>query len=272
MNPRALLLWVVAVLLLSLGTEDPVYRLVSLAAALAVGVVRRQPGTRLRGLLTWVGLACLFGVLLNFLLSHTGQDVIWQLPAWIPAVGGTLTLEAGAYGLDIALGLGSCLLAGSALALATDPYELVESLPQFLHRTAAALGSALTLVPRLGVSFTAVREAQAMRGWKPRGPRSWRAVAVPAVLTAIEGSVLLAEAMEARGFGSGPRTRSSTQAWRARDLAVAVAAGAAIAIFAAALLLGRASGWQPYPTLELPGVNWLPLLACLLLLTPAVAG
>jgi energy-coupling factor transport system permease protein len=260
------------VLLLSLGTEDPVYRLVSLAAALAVVVLRRQPGARLRGLLTWVGLACLCGVLFNFLLSHTGQDVIWQLPTWIPAIGGTLTLEAGAYGLDIALGLGSCLLAGSALALATDPYQLVESLPQYLHRTAAALGSALTLVPRLGVSFTAVREAQAMRGWKPRGPRSWRAVAVPAVLTAIEGSVLLAEAMEARGFGSGMRTRSSTQGWTRRDVVIGLSAGTAIAIFAAALLLGQAGGWQPYPSLELPAVSLLPLLACLLLLVPAVAG
>jgi hypothetical protein len=83
---------------------------------------------------------------------------------------------------------------------------------------------------------------------------------------------LLAEAMEARGFGTGARTRSSIQEWRTRDVAVAVSAGAAIAIFAAALLLGRAGGWQPYPTLELPGMNWLPLLACLLLLVPAVAG
>lgn len=271
MNPRALLLWTGAVLLLSLGTEDPVYRAIALLAALAVVLMRRRPEARVGRLLTWIGLACLAGVGLNFLLSHTGQDVVWQLPGWLPAIGGTLTVEAAVYGFDVALGLGACLLAGSALAVVVDSQELIEALPRFLHRTGAALGSAITLVPRLGQSFTTVREAQAMRGWRSRGPRSWRAVAVPAVLTAIEGSVLLAEAMDARGFASGTRTKVWTPAWTRRDVADAASAALAIVIFAAALLLGRVGGWQPYPSLELPAVDWLPLLAGILLMLPAVA-
>jgi hypothetical protein len=51
---------------------------------------------------------------------------------------------------------------------------------------------------------------------------------------------------------------------------VAASAGLAIALFAAALVLGRVGGWQPYPSLELPAVDWLPLLACILLFLPAV--
>jgi hypothetical protein len=90
------------------------------------------------------------------------------------------------------------------------------------------------------------------------------------VLTAIEGSVLMAEAMEARGFGSGARTKVWTPAWTGRDVTVAASAGLAIALFAAALVLGRVGGWQPYPSLELPAVDWLPLLACILLFLPAV--
>jgi len=271
MNPRALLLWTAAVLLLSLGTEDPVYRAIALLAALAVVLGRRRSGVHVRRLLTWVGVACLAGIGLNFLLSHTGQDVVAQLPSWLPAIGGTLTLEAAVYGFDVALGLGACLLAGSALALVVDSQQLIEALPRYLHRTGAALGSAVTLVPRLGESFTTVREAQAMRGWRPRGPRSWRAVAVPAVLTAIEGSVLLAEAMDARGFGSGHRTKVWTPAWSGRDLVAVISAALAIGIFTIALVRGEVGGWQPYPSLELPGVDWLPLLASLLLFLPAVA-
>ncbi len=269
-NPRALLLWAGAVLLLSLGTEDPVYRAIALLAALTMVLMRRRPAVRVSRLLAWVGLACLGGVGLNFLLSHTGQDVVWALPGWLPAIGGTLTVEAAAFGFDVALGLGACLLAGSALALVVDSQQLVEALPRHLHRTGAALGSAITLVPRLGQSFSTVREAQAMRGWRPRGPRSWRAVAVPAVLTAIEGSVLLAEAMDARGFASGGRTKVWTPAWSGRDLVDAISAALAIAVFITALLLGRAGGWQPYPSLELPAVDWLPLLASLLLLLPGL--
>ncbi len=270
MNARALLLWTGAILLLSLGTEDPVYRVVTLLAGLAVVLTRRRPGVRIGPVMAWIGLACVGGIALNFLLSHTGQDVVWQLPGWLPAIGGTLTLEAAVYGVDVALGLGACLLAGSSLALVVDSQQLIDALPGFLHRTGAALGSAITLGPRLGQSFTTVREAQAMRGWRPRGPRSWRAVAVPAVLTAIEGSVLLAEAMDARGFGSGVRTKVWAPAWTRRDLADATSAALAIAIFATSLVLGRVGGWQPYPSLQLPAVDWLPLLGCLLLLLPAV--
>ena len=45
-----------------------------------------------------------------------------------------------------------------------------------------------------------------MRGWRPTGVRAWSDVLMPVALTSIEGSMDLAEAMEARAFGSGPRT------------------------------------------------------------------
>ena len=41
---------------------------------------------------------------------------------------------------------------------------------------------------------------------------------MPVVLTAIEDSVLLAEAMEARGFGAGRRTSYATTTWTRRDV------------------------------------------------------
>ncbi|MHB8394067.1 MAG: CbiQ family ECF transporter T component [Candidatus Dormibacteria bacterium] len=270
MNPRALLLWVGAVLLLSLGSEDPVYRLLTLVAALLLLVRWRRPGVRLTPIVWWIGAACTLGILFNFVLSHTGQDVIATLPDWLPAIGGQLTVEGAAYGVDVALGLGACLLAAAALAAVIDSQELVDALPRQLQRTGAALGASLTLIPRLRQSFMAVREAQSMRGRRPRGPRSWRAVAVPSVLSAIEGSVLLAEAMEARGFGSGRRTPAWNWGWRKRDVLVAATSGMSLGLFSLALILGRVGGWQPYPQLQLPGIDWVPAAACLLLLVPGL--
>ena len=72
-------------------------------------------------------------------------------------------------------------------------------MPAPLERTGIAVATSLNLVSGFGRTFTAVRDAQRMRGWRPRGIRSWNEVLVPVVLTAIEDSVLLAEAMEARG-------------------------------------------------------------------------
>jgi energy-coupling factor transport system permease protein len=270
MNPRALAVWVGAVLLLSLGSEDPVFRALTLGAALAVLMVRRRPGTRLRPALVMVGAASLLTVVFNFLLSHTGDTVLVTAPSWLPVLGGPLTLEAAAYGVDIALGLAACIVAGVSPSLVVEPYQLVDSLPAPLSRTAAALGAAMSLVPRLGQSFAAVREAQQMRGWRPRGLRSWTAVVVPAVLTTIEGSVLLAEAMEARAFGSGRRTAQAGSRWKRGDLAITATSLIGVTGFVVALCLGQVPGWQPYPSLTLPALNWWPALCCLLLFTPAL--
>jgi energy-coupling factor transport system permease protein len=154
--------------------------------------------------------------------------------------------------------------------MVVEPQQLVDALHQSLDLTGAALAATSSLLPRLHSSFTAVREAQTMRGWRPRGLRSWRAVAVPSVLTAIEGSVLLAEAMESRGFGLGPRTVAFPTPWNRGSVMVAVGAAASIILFAIALIGGSVNGWQPYPTLMVPGVSWMPALACALLATPAL--
>lgn len=270
MNPRALAIWVGAVLLLSLGSEDPFLRALTLGAAMTVLLVRRLPGTRLRPALIMVSAASLLTVGFNFLLSHTGDTVLVTAPSWLPVLGGPLTLEAAAYGVDIALGLAACIAAGVSLSLIVEPYQLVDSLPAALSRTAAALGAAMSLVPRLGQSFVAVREAQQMRGWRARGLRSWSAVVVPSVLTTIEGSVLLAEAMEARAFGSGRRTAQAGSGWKLSDLAITAASLLAVTGFVAAICLGQVPSWQPYPSLTLPALNWWPALCCLLLFTPAL--
>ncbi len=270
MRARSLLAWAAAALVLSLGTEDPVYRLLVLGAAILVFLARRRKDASVGRVVVWVAGAAALAVAFNFALSHTGQTVLLSLPAGIPAVGGPLTLEGLVFGADIAVGLAAALMAAAVLGQGLETQELLEALPAWLHRTAAALGAALTLLPRLGSAFLTVREAQAMRGWRSRGPRSWRAVAVPALLTAMEGSVQLAEAMEARGFGGGRRTKVWTPAASVADWATLLASALAVGIAVAALALGGQGGWQPYPALQLPGVSWPPVLAATLLLVPAL--
>jgi energy-coupling factor transport system permease protein len=88
---------------------------------------------------------------------------------------------------------------------------------------------------------------------------------MPVALTSIEGSMDLAEAMEARAFGSGPRSRYAPAVWRRRDLVVAVGAVLAIALVVVARLLGGAPDWYPYPDVTVPPIDPAMIVACLLL-------
>ena len=143
-------------------------------------------------------------------------------------------------------------------------------MPGPLERTGIAVATSLNLVSGLGRTFGAVRDAQRMRGWRPRGLRSWNEVLVPVVLTAIEDSVLLAEAMEARGFGAGRRTSYADAGSSRRDVAVAAASCGAAVIFIGLRFAGVPIDWYPYPTIYLPSINPALLIGCLMLAVPAV--
>lgn len=270
LNARAVAGWAGAAVLVAVAAANPLYRGLVLVAAAAFLARWRRPGVRLRPFLTSVAGAAAASLVLNTLLSHGGEDVVAALPGWMPGVGGPLTLEAAAFGSMIASGLAAAALAAASLSLAVEPHDLVDALPAALARTAAAVGGALNLVPGLGRSFADVREAQRMRGWRPRGPRSWSQVMVPVVLTSVERSVQLAESMEARGFGSGARTSYRPAPWRGADVAVAGAALAAALILLGARRLGYAGDWYPYPGLSLPPLDAGGLAACLLLFVPVL--
>ncbi|MGH9055099.1 MAG: hypothetical protein ACRDYY_04430, partial [Acidimicrobiales bacterium] len=143
----AISLWVAAGLVMALAANDPVVRAIVLVAAWGVLARSRLPGRRLRPLALGVCLLALLTMVANALLSHTGTTVLAVLPGWLPLIGGTVTVEAFAYGAAIALGLAAAVSVTSVLSLVVDPADLVDALPRFLARTGAAVGSALNLVP-----------------------------------------------------------------------------------------------------------------------------
>ena len=268
MNARAIAAWSASTLGCVLLTNNPVYRGIILLCAVNFVVVVAP--RRFRPIGTGLMLAALFAIALNSLLAHIGVHVYAELPAWLPLVGGPLTIESAVYGLDIATGLVAAVLAAASLSLAADPTELIDALPSWLERTGAALAASLNFVPAIGRTFIAVSDAQRMRGWRPRRIVGWGEVLVPVMLTAIEDSVQLAEAMEARGYGATRRSHYPSAGWSWRD--TAVVAGSALAL--AGMTFARASGlvgdWYPYPSLTLPPVDALAVLACLPLVLPAL--
>jgi energy-coupling factor transport system permease protein len=269
MNARAVAAWSACCLFIVLSTTNPVYKVLVLAAALsalAAGAGIR----RMRGLLVAVLLIATFATLLNFVSAHLGATILFALPDQIPALGGPYTLEALVFGASGGITIAAAILAAAPFSLLLESHEVMDALPAPLSRTGIAIASSLNLVPAVATSFVEVTEAQRLRGWRPRGPRSWMEVVVPVVLTSVEGSIQLAESMEARGFGSGARTSMASHALQRADWLLVAASALALAVFAGAHAAGLASDWLPYPTLTWPTINPWPVVACLLLFAPVL--
>jgi len=269
MNARAVAAWSASCLFIVLSTTNPVYKVMVLAAALSLLAAGAQL-RRIRGLLIAVLLIAAFAMLLNFVSAHLSATVLFALPAQIPALGGPYTLEALVFGAVGGITIAAAILSAAPFSLLLDSHEVMDALPVPLSRTGVAIAASLNLVPAVATSFIEVTEAQRLRGWRPRGPRSWMEVVVPVVLTSVEGSIQLAESMEARGFGSGARTTMASHALQRSDWLLVAASGLGLAGFAAAHAIGWAADWFPYPTLALPPINPWPMAACFLLFAPVM--
>lgn len=268
MNPRALAAWSAAALCIVLATNNPAYRVVVLLCALNL-VLTRASTARLRFLLLSVGIAAVTSTALTFLLSHTGDHVLLQIDDRVPAIGGRLTVEALVFGVSTGVGVAAAVFAVAPLALVA-PHELAAALPRALARTGAAIGTALNLMPTVARSAGEIRDAQRMRGWTARRVREWPDLAVPVVLTAIESSTALAEAMEARGYGSSARTHYGVLRWTSFDSLITGTAALAAAAFVGLRATGSVADWYPFPTVTAPVVSIAGVVCCLVLALPAV--
>lgn len=269
MNARAVAAWSGACLFIVLLTTNPVYKALVLAAALAA-LAAGAGLPRMNRLLKGVGLIAGFDVALNFVSAHLGRTTLFALPDRIPALGGPYTLEALAFGVANGITVAAAILAAAAFSLLLSPHDVIEALPKALSRTGTAIAASMNLVPSVASSFTQISEAQRMRGWQPKGPRSWAEIVVPVVLTSVEGSIQLAESMEARGFASGPRTTMHRAKLAPDDWFLVVASAIAVVLFTVAHIAGWATDWYPYPSLTIPDLDIRPLVACCLLFTPTV--
>ena len=145
-----------------------------------------------------------------------------------------VTEPAALAGAGLAARVVAIAAVGVVFARTTDPTRLVDSLVQQARvpeRFAYGALAAYQAVPRLADDLTTLRQARRIRGlaagWHPR-------LMVGLLVLAIRHADQLALAMDARGFGSGPRTRYRTVAWTVLDVAVVV--GGVVALVASLAL------------------------------------
>lgn len=196
---------------------------VAIVAGLRLG--RIPPPALARGLAPLVAVAASIG-LANLLFSTSNTDPAASELARIGPL--RLTVEAAQAAVALAARVLAIVSVGAVFAGSTDPTRLVDSLVRqgrVPERFAYGALAAYQAVPRLGEDLTTLRQARRIRGlgggWHPR-------LLVGLLIRAIRHADQLALAMDARAFGSGPRTAYRPIAWGWPDLVVGVGGLAAL--------------------------------------------
>ena len=147
---------------------------------------------------------------------------------------GPFRITGPALGAGVGLGLRLVAIGavGAVFVLTTDSTRLVDALvqqagvsPRFAYGALAAYQA----IPRFGEDLTTLREARRLRGlrggWHPR-------LLVSLLVLAIRHGDRVALAMDARAFGSGPRSRYREVHWGPLDVVVG---GMAVVVLVAVL-------------------------------------
>lgn len=216
-------------------TTDPrpplILGTIGLAASIVLGRVRLAA---LATALAPLAFAALTVGLFNALLNPANGDASLAALASLGPI--RVTAPAVAAGVAIACRVGAVAVLGIAFALTTDTTRLVDSLVQQVRvpeRFAYGALAAFQAIPRLAEDLVSLREARRIRGlrasWHPR-------ILVGLLVLAIRRADRMAVAMDARGFGSGPRSRYRVERGSRADAAL-LAAGWVILV--AAMLVAR---------------------------------
>lgn len=225
------LLWLIGMAFTLEPLPPLVLALVALGAGLQLGQI--PPGALARALAPlWI--AALGVGLSNMLFSASnGDPTATTLMTFGPV---RITTEAAANGVALILRVAAIACVGAVFTLTTDSTRLADSLvqqgrvsPRFAYGALAAYQS----IPRFAEDLGTLRQARRIRGlrggWHPR-------LLVGLLVLAIRHGDRMALSMDARAFGSGPRTYYRIVRWSWLDLGVALGS---IVMLAVALALGR---------------------------------
>lgn len=203
-DARAWAVWLFAGGLLALLISNPLYLLLLLIISRVVETAcapHKSSGLRLP---FWrISLMILtFSTLLNMLMAHLGQTVLFALPAEWPLIGGIYTLEAAIYGFLNGLRLVTLLSLFFGFNVILPTNELTGLMPRAIYELGLVMLIAITYVPETIRQFQRIRDAQAIRGQEFTSLWAWRPVIIPLLIAGLERSLNLSETMVTRGYGA----------------------------------------------------------------------
>ncbi|MDD4802132.1 MAG: energy-coupling factor transporter transmembrane component T [Syntrophomonas sp.] len=270
LHPAASLTYIAVLLVLVLAFSHPLY-LIGLMLSVVLAIWAAE------GLKAWegymklaLGMAVLI-MIINPLASSTGNTVLWLTPD-LPGLGVlAITVESIFYGALMGLRL---LIIVSIFCLYNQiihPDRLLNLWPRFFRKSALVVSLATRLFPVMTASLHRIKEVQQLRGVDFQAGtlrQRWGKYLYMfniLLISSLEDSLEMAEAMQARAFGSGPRLRYRRDYFRPRDMLCLISCllAAGIALYALFDGLGTYSfysGWGDMPG----GSSNLPIMAAIL--------
>lgn len=234
-HPGAWLVWAGLGGLVALATTNPFYLLPLFASAYIVHTAHGQPA-RAGGSFK---LFALFGV--ATIVTRTGLAFV------IESATASNLAAAALEGLRLAV----LLAVYGAFNSVSDPYRFLKLAPRRFHEASLAAALALSIAPRTIAAVGRVREAQRLRGIQVSRRRAIPALAVPVLATGMEEAMTLAESMEARGHGRGPRSLYRPERWGSRSWATV-----AFALLGATIVLVNAAGGAGHLSVSTFPLHW----------------
>lgn len=203
LDTRAWLVWGGAASVPLLIGRHPIIVAEMLLIVLAVRAVCLLPQEqRGWGWLLRIGMIAVpIGVVFNMLTVHAGRTELFSIPDGVPMIGGVVTLNAAVYGLLSGMTVVALIAVGTTVAAAMDWSMLMRQIPHRAQGVAVAGSVAWAFLPQMATSWREIREAQAARGHQWRGIRDLVPIAVPLLAGGLDRSIIMAEALESRGFG-----------------------------------------------------------------------
>jgi energy-coupling factor transport system permease protein len=223
LHPGAWWLWALGMAAAASRTTNPILLLLIVAVVAFVVSARRTDAPWARGFRAYLYLGLLviairvvFRVLLD---AQLGSHVLFTLPE-VPLpdavagirLGGPVSAEGVLAAVYDGLRLATLLLCVGAANTLANPKRLLQSMPAALHEVGVAVTVALSVAPQLIESGQRVRRARRLRGEPGRRFHIVREVALPVMTDALDRSLLLAAAMDSRGYGRVARRGRSTVA------------------------------------------------------------
>ncbi|NLO21895.1 MAG: energy-coupling factor transporter transmembrane protein EcfT [Syntrophomonadaceae bacterium] len=276
LHPLTSIIFVGVVFVLALIFSHPAYLL---GLLISVWVVLGAAGNLKEGqsYIKFSLIMVLMIVLINVLFARAGTTIIYR-GVDIPLIGALeISLEAIAYGLGMSLRLLVIISVFCLYTYTVNPDKALHLGGRLGGKSVLAITLSLRLFPLMIKDFQRISEIQRCRGVKLSTGSLWQRAkkTLPIIsiilLSSLERSLQLAESMQARGYGSGPRSTYDRDLWRPRDYLI-------IALSIMALFLGICSaikGWSAYryyPILEeISGLDWiLASFIAMILLLPAI--
>jgi energy-coupling factor transport system permease protein len=245
-------LWAACSGLAAMLTTNPFYLLVLCGGAWLVYVARRRPGPQVRS----------FKILLVFgLLAMAARTALVLLD---PLLHVPITTGAVLLALLEGARIAAILCVFGTFNAVSDPYGILRLSPRRLYEPMLAAALALSLAPRTIAAVEEVREAQQIRGANVRRLRALPALIVPVLETGMEEALMLAESMDARGHGRGPRTRYRNAQWDLSSWTIVLSSLTLATSFLMNAASGRGDLTVSMSPLQWPGASiWLVAAAAL---------